>query len=188
MKSRAEPYRGERSVPADDADVRTRVQWLYRRHRDDVYRLALRYGRGDPAWAEDVTQDVFVSLCRKLGTLEDHNDLGRWFYRVTHNRCLSRMRKAAVSDAGAVRWFLGRQSHVDDGTEAEHRVGLCEVFSAVDTLPPKQRLAFCMYYLDDMEQLEIGEILGLSKSYVCKLIKRARASLRAGGWEMTDEQ
>ena len=45
-----------------------------------------------------------------------------------------------------------------------------------------------MYYLDDMEQLEIGEILGLSKSYVCKLIKRARASLRAGGWEMTDEQ
>ena len=41
----------------------TRVATLYRQHRDQVYRLALRYGRGDRQWAEDVTQDVFVSLC-----------------------------------------------------------------------------------------------------------------------------
>lgn len=171
----------------DEVDVRSRVQWLYRRHRDDVYRLALRYGRGNPAFAEDVTQDVFVSLCRKIDSLEDWDDLGRWFYRVTHNCCLSRMRKTAVMEARAVRWLFGRSQDVDEGQQAEHRTGLRQIFEVVDTLQPKQRLAFCMYYLDGMEQAEIGQMLGFSKSYVCKLIKRARASLVAAGWEMSDE-
>lgn len=184
MKSQTEPFVGK-AAAGDEVDVRARVQFLYRRHRDEVYRLALRYGHGNPAFAEDVTQDVFVSLCKSIATLEDWNDLGRWFYRVTHNRCLSRLRTSAVREARAVRWLLGR-SEVDDGTRAEHRTGLRQVFALVDTLPPKQRVAFCMYYVDGLEQAEIGKILGFSKSYVCKLIKRGRASLAAAGWELDD--
>ncbi|MEM6992900.1 MAG: sigma-70 family RNA polymerase sigma factor [Myxococcota bacterium] len=186
MKSRAQSLASHVAAPTDAVDVRARVQWLYRRHRDEVYRLALRYGRGDPAWAEDVTQDVFVSLCRKIESLEDWEDLSRWFYRVTHNCCLSRMRKAAVADARMLRWITGRGLQVDDGAAPLHRVGLHEVFAVVDALAPKQRIAFCMYHLDGLEQAEIGEILGLSKSYVCKLIKRACAAVTAAGWEMSD--
>lgn len=187
MKTHANAFALDEVDEVDEVDVRARVQWLYRRHRDDVYRLALRYGRGDPAWAEDVTQDVFVTLCGKIGDLEQWDDLGRWFYRVTHNCCLSRMRKAAVMDAPAVRWLLGRRAEANDGRQALHRAGLTQIFAVVDELPPKQGIAFCMYYLDGTEQAEIGEMLGLSKSYVCKLIKRARASLVAKGWEMGDD-
>lgn len=165
----------------EDVDVRTRVRALYRRHRDDVYRLALRYGRGDPAWAEDVVQDVFVTLCHKVDQLDDEDDLGGWFYRVTHNRCLSRLRRQAVAESPAVRWLLGRRATSHDDQRAEHRAGLREVFTFVDALAPKQRLAFCMYHLDGMEQAEIGEVLGVSKSYVCKLIKKATAAVEQ--WE-----
>lgn len=165
----------------EEVDTRTRVRALYRRHRDDVYRLALRYGRGEPAWAEDVVQDVFVKLCHKVDELDDDDDLGGWFYRVTHNCCLSRLRRQAVAESPAVRWLLGRRSVSDDDRRAEHRTGLTEVFAFVDALAPKQRLAFCMYHLDGMEQAEIGEVLGVSKSYVCKLIKRATAAIEA--WE-----
>lgn len=171
----------------EDADTRTRVRTLYRRHRDEVYRLALRYGRGDPAWAEDVVQDVFVTLCRKIDRLDDDTDLGGWFYRVTHNRCLSRLRRRAVADSPAVRWLLGGRRISHDDRRAEHRTGLHEVFALVDALEPKQRLAFCMYHLDGMEQAEIGEVLGISKSYVCKLIKRATASI-ARAWEEHDAE
>lgn len=169
----------------EDADTRTRVRTLYRRHRDEVYRLALRYGSGDPAWAEDIAQDVFVTLCRKIDQLDDDTDLGGWFYRVTHNRCLSRLRRRAVAESPAVRWLLGRRRVVQDGERAEHRTGLREVFELVDALEPKQRVAFCMYHLDGMEQAEIGEVLGFSKSYVCKLIKRATAAI-AKQWEAQD--
>ena len=181
MKARSEPF----AADTDDVDVRKRVQQLYRRHRDDVFRIAARYGRGNAAWAEDVTQDVFVTLCRKIDTLEDDDDLARWFYRVTHNRCLTRLRRSAATEARVVRWLLGRPD-VDDGAQPERRTGLAEVFAVVDTLEPKQRIAFCMYYLDGLEQAEIGEMLGFSKSYVCKLIKRARLGLAAAGWELGD--
>ncbi len=168
----------------DEVDARTRVRALYRRHRDDVYRLALRYGRGDPAWAEDVVQDVFVTLCRKVDELDDEDELGGWFYRVAHNCCLSRLRRQAVAESPAVRWLLGRRSASHDDQRAEYRAGLREVFAFVDALPPKQRLAFCMYHLDGMEQAEIGEVLGVSKSYVCKLIKKATAAIER--WEDSD--
>jgi len=168
----------------EEVDTRTRVRALYRRHRDEVYRLALRYGRGNPAWAEDIVQDVFVTLCRKIDGLEDDDDLGGWFYRVTHNCCLSRLRRQAVAESPAVRWLLGRRSVSDDDRRVEHRAGLHEVFAFVDALQPKQRLAFCMYHLDGMEQAEIGEVLGVSKSYVCKLIKKATSAIET--WEGQD--
>ena len=80
--------------------------------------------------------------------------------------------------------MLGRRAVSNDDRRAEHRAGLQEVFRFVDALEPKQRLAFCMYHLDGMEQAEIGEVLGVSKSYVCKLIKKATAAIEA--WEEHD--
>lgn len=166
-----------------------RVARLYRQHRDQVYRLALRYGRGDRTWAEDVTQDVFVSLCKVIGRLDDDEALKGWFYRVATNRCLSRLRREAVANAPAVRWLLGRSAQVPEDPEAQaaERRDLRRVDQVLASLPPKQRIAFCMYRLDGKEQAEIGEILGFSKSYVCKLIKRAEATIREAGWELGGE-
>src|SRR6476659_10076334 len=65
---------------------------LYRRHHRLVYRLALRYGRGDAAWAEDVTQDVFLGLFKILDDLTDREGMEGWLYRATTNRCLNRLR------------------------------------------------------------------------------------------------
>jgi RNA polymerase sigma-70 factor (ECF subfamily) len=167
----------------------TRVATLYRQHRDQVYRLALRYGRGDRTWAEDVTQDVFVSLCKVVHQLEDDDGLKGWFYRVATNRCLSRLRREAVANAPAVRWLLGRSAQVPENPEAQatERRDLRRVDQMLASLPPKQRIAFCMYRLDGKEQQEIGEILGFSKSYVCKLIKRAEATIRESGWEVGND-
>ncbi|MCH9680901.1 MAG: sigma-70 family RNA polymerase sigma factor [Deltaproteobacteria bacterium] len=166
-----------------------RVASLYRQHRDQVYRLALRYGRGDRTWAEDITQDVFVSLCKVVDRLDDDEALKGWFYRVATNRCLSRLRRETVANAPAVRWLLGRAARLppDPETLTTERRDLQRVNEMLSTLPPKQRIAFCMYRLDGKEQADIGEILGFSKSYVCKLIKRAEASIRAAGWEVGDE-
>ena len=180
MKARV----GDSTTQTDEVDAAARVQFLYRRHRDEVYRLALRYGGGDADWADDITQDVFVSLIRAVERLDEWEDLSRWFYRVTHNRCLSRLRRNAVMNAPGVRWVLGRARTVDDERRAEHRVGLRAIFEVVDTLPPKQRVAFCMYHLDGLEQAEIGEVLGYSKGYVCKLIQKATTTLVTAGWEL----
>lgn len=180
----------EQTRVRDDAGARSaRVASLYRQHRDQVYRLALRYGRGDRTWAEDITQDVFVSLCKVVDRLDDDEALKGWFYRVATNRCLSRLRRETVANAPAVRWLLGRSARSPADPEAltTERRDLQRVDAVLEALPPKQRIAFCMYRLDGKEQQEIGDILGYSKSYVCKLIKRAESKIRAAGWEVGDE-
>lgn len=168
----------------DEVDARARVQALYRRHRDDVYRLALRYARGNTDWAQDVTQDVFVALCRHVDRLEELDDLAKWFYRVTHNCCLSRLRRSATREAFSLRWLWRAQRSDDGERHVVHRVGLREVLVALDAVEPRARLAFCMYHLDGLGQAEIGEVLGCSKGQVCKLIQRATAALEAAGWEV----
>ncbi len=174
----ARPRRGEPGV----------VEALYRRHHRFVLGLALRYGRGRKAWAEDVAQDVFVDLLRALPGLDDLDALEGWLYRATIHRCLKRLRRERFLALPAVRWLLGapHEEPVHPEVAAVARHDLQRAFEALSALPPKERVAFTMFHLDGKSQDEIGSVLGHGKSYVCKLIQRATEHLRALGWEVPD--
>src|SRR5262249_21230453 len=146
------------------------MSWLYECYREDVFHLALCYGRGDIAWAEDVTQDVFLRLFRSPKTLYDHESLSGWFYRVTTNRCLNRLRADAVRQSAPVKWFVGRKP-LHEGTPeviAMAKDELERAFDAVNALPIKERLAFFMHHVDGADQVEVARILGHLKGYVSK--------------------
>ncbi|WP_437304225.1 RNA polymerase sigma factor [Sorangium sp. So ce388] len=162
------------------------VEALYRRHHRLVHRLALRYGKGNLAWAEDVTQDVFLDLFKALPTLTDHDDLEGWLYRATTNRCFNRLRRERFLSLAPVRWLLGEQPQEPRPPDALAiaRDDLRRAFDALNALPVKERVAFSMYYLDGKEQEEIGRVLGHSKGYVCKLIQRAVQHLGGAGWKV----
>ena len=163
------------------------LSWLYERYRDDVFHLALRYGRGDVAWAEDVTQDVFLRLFRAPKTLYDHESLSGWFYRVTTNRCLNKLRADALRLSPALKWFFGKRSLYERTPEiiAMAKDELEHAFDAVNALPIKERLAFFMHHVDGNEQVEVARVLGHSMGYVSNLLKRAEARLTAAGWKVT---
>lgn len=164
-----------------------RVDAMYRCYQGLVYRLALRYGRGDAAWAEDVTQEVFIGVFDVVDRLDERDGLEPWFYRVTTNRCLNRLRRERVRQAAPVRWLLGERTRkpVDPERLAVARQGLAQCHEVLEQLAPKERVAFCMYYLDGKRQSDIGDVLGHTKGYVCKLIKRAEAKVREAGWEVS---
>src|SRR4051812_19898476 len=110
-RSAAEPS----APPAGDDAARARtpaeaaatVEHLYRKHHAFVFRLALRYGRGRKAWADDVLQDVFVDLLTALPTLRELDAIEGWLYRVTTHRCLKRVRRERFLSLLPVRWLLG---------------------------------------------------------------------------------
>jgi len=162
------------------------VEAAYRQHHRLVYRLALRYGRGDAAWAEDVAHDVFIDLHKALPTLAEVSGLEGWLYRAATNRCLNRLRRERFLALPPVRWLLGDRQAEPRQPEAlaMAREDLRRAFEALEALPVKERVAFSMYYLDEREQEEIGRVLGHSKGYVCKLIQRAVGRLREAGWEV----
>lgn len=164
------------------------IEALYRKHHRLVYHLGLRYGRGDVAWAEDVTQEVFVHLFDVINGLRDLNDMEGWLYRATTNRCLNRLRRDRFLALAPVRWLLGEQQREPQPPEslAIARDDLRRVLGVLGELSPKEQVAFAMYFIDGKEQDEIGRVMGHSKSYVCKLIQRAVAAMRARGLEVGD--
>lgn len=153
---------------------------LYEAHRAEVYALALRYGGGRADFAEDVTQDVFLQLMLSLDRLEARDGLGGWLYRVTTNRCLNRLRTTRFrQQVRSVLRFVIEQPEprcLERASSEREQAGA--IFALLGELPPKERVAFCAYHLDEMEQAQIGELLGHSKGYVCKLIHRAEERLR----------
>lgn len=107
---------GEWSVPHPDLEA------VFREYADFVYRICHRYAR-DRDEAEDLTQEVFCLLSRKLKGFKGQSKLGTWLYRITVNECLQHLldfflqgdlgpdemegvRKGLEADPDAVRYLL----------------------------------------------------------------------------------
>ena len=68
---------------------------LFHQHRARIYSLCLRL-TSNPAEAEDLTQDAFVQVFRKLATFRGDSALSTWLYRVAYNTVLMHFRKHSV--------------------------------------------------------------------------------------------
>ena len=159
-------------------DTATALERIYGRHCDDVYRIALRYGGGRREWAEDVVQDVFLVLAGKLASLDDHDALMGWLYRTTTRRCLNRLESERFRELFP-QWLqhLGLHEPSQPDAIVAARGEVDRALAALAKLPPKERVAFAMYRLDERPVLEIARTIGHSKGYVSKLITRAEARL-----------
>ncbi|MDC3989222.1 RNA polymerase sigma factor [Polyangium jinanense] len=171
------------------SELRAAIAAAYERHRGLVYRLALRYGSARRAWAEDVTQEVFLQLVRHAGVLDDLDALEGWLYRTTTRRCLNKLRKERLL-AWVTMDFLRGESREEPSMDGDALAGardeLRHAFRALSTLPAKERVAFAMHVIDGLTLEEIGAVLGHTKGYVSKLVMRAQARLTEDGWEVGD--
>jgi len=154
-----------------------------------VYHLCLRYSGGNKGWAEDATHDVFIKLLEHMAALTDQEDLGSWLYRVAINTCLTRLKREG-SVWNRVRQALTISSETVDRQTPERKVqikhDLDAALGALQHLSPKERVVFCMRYLDDQPQQEIASTLSLSEGYVSKLLRRARGRLKKQGEVLDD--
>jgi RNA polymerase sigma-70 factor (ECF subfamily) len=160
-------------------DLAREIDRLYHRHHRAVFQLALRYGLGNEAWAEDIVQDVFLTLLDQLPRLAEHEQLDGWLYRVTTHRCLRKLRRESFLQRPLVRWLLlrgdGEQASIEQQVFARH--DLERARRALGELPARERVVVAMCHLDGKSQREVCEILGLSKGYVSKLLARGLARL-----------
>ena len=169
-----------------ELSVSALVDRLYTRHRDLVYRVASRMSGGDRAFAEDITQDVFITLFRHARSVSTMDKPEAWFYRVTTNRCINRLRRERFLGLAPVRWLLGERvpRPLDPETMGITEDLLRRAFGRVMKMPPKARACFFMHHVDGKSQVEIAALLGHSKGYVSKLISRCERVLI----ELIDEE
>ncbi len=164
----------DRSVQGDCPDL-DQIVSLYRTR---IARLAYRL-LGWDAEAEDVVQDVFVSVLKNLKNFRGRSSLWTWLARITVNRCHNLRRRREVRKR-LLPWVGRRLAHADRDTaeRAEDRETFEQVRQAALSLPAKLRDVTVLRYLEEMSIDEVAEVLGASANTVRVRLHRARELLR----------
>ena len=152
---------------------------IYRTYHRRVYSRCLRMTR-NVSEAEDLTQDVFVQLFRKLKTFRGESSFSTWLHRMTVNAVLMHFRKPVVKSEQTTydcddqhEIFSGRQTA---GTfSVLDRISLDE---ALAKLAPGYRAVFILHDVEGYEHSQIGEILGCSVGTSKSQLHKARLRLR----------
>ncbi len=169
------------------------LELLMERHAARVYRVALGVTRNE-ADAEEVVQDVFLSLFDKIGAFEERAALGTWLYRVATNRALLRRRgkrfELEVSLEDQLPTFkedghrAGERSFLLADWSASAEEGMLSgethalVRRAIDLLPPLYRAVVVLRDIEELTNEEAALILNEPVSSVKSRLHRARMALR----------
>ena len=157
---------------------------IYRLHCGRVYALCLRMLR-DPAEAEDLAQETFIQLFRKIHTFRGESAFSTWLHRLTANLVLMRLRKKKPAST-SLDEITGSDEEDDRprneiGAPDPRLSGLVDrlnLQSAIDQLPDGYREIFILYDVQGYEHREIAKILGRSIGNSKSQLHKARKRLR----------
>ncbi len=179
-------------VVIDDATAQARrqsvlatgIDQIHEQYRRRVYSWCLRFVRNVED-AEDLTQDAFLLLCRKISTYRGESAFSTWLYRLVTNIALMRMRKKTLP-----------QSPLDDILETSHgainpreelkisvramaaSVARMDLERMFDQMPGGFRKAFFLHDGENYTHLEIAQLTGWSIGTSKSQLNRARRRLR----------
>jgi RNA polymerase sigma-70 factor, ECF subfamily len=147
---------------------------LYEQHHRRVYSL------GNQSQAEDLTQDVFLQVYKKLGSFRGDSAFTTWLHRLTVNQVLMHFRKRGVK--------LEHTSEEGDFTnvvetplQSTRRISMVDRLAlekAVAQLPPGYRTIFVLYDVEGYEHEEIADMLDVSVGTSKSQLHKARMRLR----------
>lgn len=164
-----EPCRGPDLEAIRAGDIGA-FQALVDLHREPLLRVADRI-LIDPQLAEDAVQETFLIVFRQLGAFRGESSLGSWVMRIAINESLRlRARRPPMSDLPAA--FPSTEEETLEQDEA-----LRALDAAVDRLPLKQRLVFCLVQVEGMSRAEAASALDLAEGTVRFHLHAARTCL-----------
>jgi len=153
---------------------------LYRQHAARLYTLACRMA-GSAEDGEDLLQEIFLQVYRKLGSFKGDSAVGTWLYRLALNHCLDyvRSRQAKMSKLTET---LDADTSFEPTARRETPIARLDLERAIELLPEGCREAFVLHDVEGFDHKEVGQLLGIaegtSKSQVFKARMKLRASLR----------
>lgn len=151
---------------------------LVRRHLRTAYAVALAV-IGEPADAEDVCQDAFISALEHLDDCRDPARFRAWLLRIVRNRGHNRRRYHARREALPLDFASGIAGREDPTRDAERSELRQDLLDALGRLPEVQREIVLLHDLEGWRHREIAEALGIPEGTVRAHLSYARRTLRA---------
>jgi RNA polymerase sigma-70 factor (ECF subfamily) len=169
---------------------------LFEAHKRRVYSLCLRM-TGNTAEAEDLAQEAFLQLFRKISTFRGESAFSTWLHRLAVNVVLMHLRKKGLQQISLDETDNSQDEPVkrDYGSDDRRLTGSVDrigLQNAIADLPPGYRTVFVLHDVEGYEHNEIAEIMkcsvGNSKSQLHKARMKLRERLRLDrGLKSADE-
>lgn len=152
-----------------------------------VYNLALHYTQQTED-AQEITQDVFVSVYQSLASFKEESTVKTWIYRITINKSLdfikAKQRKKRFGfitslffdDSNDLKYNL-TDTNYHPGVQLEDKEALSTLFKYINELPDNQKTALILHKIDQKSQVEVSEIMNMSAKAVESLVQRAKSNL-----------
>ena len=168
----------ERAKQGDEAAFEA----LYNLHKRRVYSLCLRMV-SNPAQAEDLAQEAFLQLFRKISTFRGESAFSTWLHRMTVNVVLMNLRRKGLplvsleetleTDEETPRKELGAPDLKLTGS-----IDRLQLQRAIEKLPPGYKTVFVLHDVEGFEHNEIAEMVGCSIGNSKSQLHKARLKLR----------
>jgi len=160
---------------------------LFVEYQPLVYGIGLKF-TGNPEDAEDITQEVFTKVWRKLRSFNYNSSIKTWIYRIALNTCIdysrNPWRKLAQRRSGFdVIIEEGEDARLTTSEENAERKLLsvekaAQVRKAIASLNPHLKSVLVLKDLEEMTYQEISSVLGLSLGTISSRLNRARKALQ----------
>jgi RNA polymerase sigma-70 factor, ECF subfamily len=155
-------------------------QILYESYSQYVYSRCLRLTR-DPAIAEDLSQDVFIQVWKKISTFRGQSKFKTWLHRVATNIVFMYLRKNQRQPA-----LDEHNQHARDERKLEERFSSPAsdlddnllLYQTISVLPPSHRAVLMLHDVDGYKHDEIARILGIPSGTSKSSLHRARYRIR----------
>lgn len=157
---------------------------LMRKHYKSVHSYIWKKVN-DFHFAEDITQEVFIQVYRKLPTLKDPNQFAKWLYAIAYRLCINWSQRDKSSEISldstpkekiedfSYEHYISEQREIES---SEHKSEI--VNNVLSKLPDGERIVMRLYYLSEMNTKEISERLGVSVNTVTSRLQRGRKRLQ----------
>jgi RNA polymerase sigma-70 factor (ECF subfamily) len=152
---------------------------LYLRYRAKLWAFAWHTVRASDV-AEDVVQDVFVSLWERIRDVRMHHGVKVWLYGAIRNRAIDVLRRQnrAKHRLSAASEVLGMAAPIESPSAQLERAELARAIDvAVDALPERRRLMAVLRWREEMTLAEIAVIVGISVAGVHKGLAEVERAL-----------
>jgi RNA polymerase sigma-70 factor, ECF subfamily len=162
-----------------DADA---FEALYNLHKRRVYSLCLRM-TANTAAAEDLTQEAFLQLFRKIGTFRGESAFSTWLHRMSVNVVLMNLRKKGLpvvplEETMEAEDEAPKKEPGADDPRLAGSVDRMQLEKAIEALPPGYRMIFLLHDVEGYEHNEIATMVGCSIGNSKSQLHKARMKLR----------